>query len=234
MVDESASGAASTLGSPLSRNWVWWISQVIVGIFFGIWLRFRAYGVERIPASGGALLLANHSSFIDPLLIGLPLKRPISYLARDTLFPIPFVGWMLRHTYVMPLNRQGGSSAAIRETLRRMEQGFLVGLFPEGTRSADGQLGPFRPGFAALVRRTDLPIIPVGIAGANRALGRGSWFLRPRRVCVVFGEPLSPSEAAALRERGREEELVETVRQKIARYQSDAEGYLTGKTPAEE
>lgn len=234
MVDESASGAASTLGSPLRRNWVWWISQIIVGIFFGVWLRFRAYGVERLPASGGALLLANHSSFIDPLLIGLPLKRPISYLARDTLFPIPFVGWMLRHTYVMPLNRQGGSSAAIRETLRRMEQGFLVGLFPEGTRSVDGQLGPFRPGFAALVRRTDLPIIPVGIAGANRALGRGSIFLKPCRVCVVFGKPLTPTEAAALRERGREDELVETVRQRIARYQAEAEAYLTGKTPAEE
>lgn len=230
----SDKSTAPSLGSPLRRNWVWYISQVVVGIFFGIWLRFRAYGVERLPATGGALLLGNHSSFIDPLLIGLPLKRPISFLARDTLFPVPVIGWMLRHTYVMPLNRDGGSSAAIRETLRRMEQGFLVGLFPEGTRSPDGTLGPFKPGFAALVRRTDLPIIPVGIAGANRALGRGSFFLKPRPVCVVFGEPLSEDEAAQLRQRGREEELVETVRSRIAKYQAEAEARLSGRTPAGE
>jgi 1-acyl-sn-glycerol-3-phosphate acyltransferase len=136
------------------------------------------------------------------------------------------VGWILRHTYVMPLSRETGGAAGIRETLRRLEDGFLVGLFPEGTRSADGRLGIFKPGFAALVRRTDLPIFPVGIAGAQRAFGRGSVFLKPRRVCVVFGEPFPKQTIDDLRQRGREADLVEAVRTRIAACQKEAEEWL--------
>ncbi|MSR60055.1 MAG: 1-acyl-sn-glycerol-3-phosphate acyltransferase [Planctomycetaceae bacterium] len=228
MTAAPATPTTQALGSPLRRNWVWLTCQTICRLVFAIWLRFRARGIERLPATGGALLLGNHQSFLDPLLVGLPLDRPVSYLARDTLFSIPFVGWILRHTYVVPLNRDAGGSGAIRETLSRMEQGFLVGVFPEGTRSADGTLGPFKPGFAALVRRTNLPIYPIGIAGANRALGRGSLWIKPRRVCVVFGEPLDPEQIAPLKQRGREEELVEAVRARIAACQVEAEQWLQG------
>ncbi len=213
-------------GSPLRRNWVWYISQIFLGIIFTVWLRYRARGMERLPSTGGALLLANHSSFLDPLLVGLPLRRPVSYLARNTLFRVPVIGWILRHTYVMPLSRDTGGAAGIRETLRRLEEGFYVGVFPEGTRSTDGTLGPFKPGFAALVRRTDLPIYPVGIAGAHRAMGRGSLFLKPNRVCVVFGEPFPKETIDELRQRGRETELIEAVKTRIAACQSEAQEWL--------
>jgi 1-acyl-sn-glycerol-3-phosphate acyltransferase len=126
----------------------------------------------------------------------------------------------------MPLARDTGGAAGIRETLRRLEDGFLVGIFPEGTRSADGTMGPFKPGFAALVRRTDLPIYPVGIAGAQRALGRGSLFLKPHRVCLVFGEPFARETIDELRQRGREAELVDAVRERIAECQQEAEAWL--------
>jgi 1-acyl-sn-glycerol-3-phosphate acyltransferase len=212
--------------SPLRRNWVWFSIQAVLRVVFTVWLRYRARGVERIAAEGGGLILSNHQSFLDPLLIGLPLRRPVSFLARDTLFPVPVVGWILRHTYVTPLNRAGGSAAGLKATLRRLEEGFLVGMFPEGTRSADGALGTFKPGFAALVRRTDRPIYPVGIAGANRAMGRGSVVLRPHRVCVVFGEPFGPAEIAALGVRGRETDLVDAVRSRIADCQREAEEWL--------
>lgn len=208
------------------RNWFWLISQLIVGAFFAVWLRYRARGVERIPTAGGGLLLANHSSFLDPLLVGLPLRRPVSFLARDTLFSIPVIGRILRHTHVVPLDRDGGGAAGIRETLRRLDEGFLVGVFPEGTRSPDGTLGTFKPGFAALVRRTDLPIYPVGIAGSHRALGKGSRFLKPCRVCVVYGEPFPKEMVAALRQRGREAELVDAVRERIAECQAEAEEWI--------
>ena len=220
------------MGNPLRRNWVWFSSQVLCRILFAVWLRYRARGIERIPVAGGGLLLSNHQSYLDPLLIGLPLRRPVSFLARKTLFPVPVVGWMLRHTYVMPLDRDGGGASGIRETLRRLDEGFLVGLFPEGTRSRDGALGEFKPGFAALVRRTDLPIFPVGIAGASRAMGRGSFFVKPRRVCVVFGEPFSKSAMGELRRRGREAELVAAVRARIAECQHEAECWLALGTSA--
>lgn len=216
----------SSLGSPLRRNWVWFGFQIVIGLVFTFWLRYRARGVERVSASGGGLLLANHQSFLDPLLVGMPFRRPVSFLARDTLFRVPVIGWILKHTYVMPLSRDTGGAEGIRETIRRLDAGFLVGVFPEGTRSIDGSLGPFKPGFAALVRRTELPIYPVGIAGAHRALGKGSLFLKPRRVCVVFGDSLPAEQVAALKQRGREAELVEAVRSRIAECHRAAEAWL--------
>jgi 1-acyl-sn-glycerol-3-phosphate acyltransferase len=215
--------------SPLARNWVWFSIQVVLRLVFTCCLRYRARGCHHLPANGGGLLLSNHQSMLDPLLIGLPLSRPVSFLARDTLFHVPVIGWILRNTYVTPLNRSGGSAAGIRETLRRLEQGFLVGIFPEGTRSSDGRLGAFKPGFAALVRRTQMPIFPVGIAGAHRAMGRGSALLSCERVCVVFGEPFSSEQILKLRERGREEELVNAVRGRIEQCIREAETWLHGK-----
>jgi 1-acyl-sn-glycerol-3-phosphate acyltransferase len=220
----------STKGSPLRRNLVWLTIQIVLRNVFVFGLRYRARGIEKIPTVGGGLILSNHQSFLDPLLIGLPLHRPVSFVARDTLFPIPIVGWILRHTYVMPLSRDTGGAGGIRETLRRLDEGFLIGLFPEGTRSADGTMGPLKPGFAALVRRTDLPIYPVGIAGANHALGRGSLFLKPCRVCVVYGEPIPAEKIAELKQRGREAELVETVRAHIAACQQQADVWLRGES----
>jgi len=214
-------------GSPLRRNWFWFSCQVVLQVIFTVWLRYRSRGVDRLPRAGGGLLLSNHQSFLDPLLIGLPLTRPISFLARDSLFRIPVIGLILRSTYVMPLNREGVGTAGIRETLRRMEQGFRVGIFPEGTRSIDGTVGPLKPGFAALLRRTSLPVFPVGVAGAKRALGKGSLILRPCRVCVVFGEPFPPEEIAALCRKGREQELIDAVRTRIVACQQEAEKWLT-------
>lgn len=223
------SDSTSALGSPQRRNWVWFGFQMPARVLFAVWFRFRCRGLERLPKTGGALLLGNHSSFLDPLMVGVALNRPISFLARDTLFRIPVIGWILRHTYVMPLNRDGGTAAGIREPLRRMEQGFLVGMFPEGTRSIDGKLGPLKPGFAALLRRAALPVYPVGIAGANKALGRHHLFVRPHRICVVYGEPLSAETLSQLSVRGREDELIEYVRTHIAACQEEAEAWLAGK-----
>lgn len=226
MASSATAAVASPLGSPLRRNWLWFSCQLILQVLFTVWLRYRARGVERLPRTGGALLLCNHQSFLDPLLVGLPLSRPVSYLARDTLFRVPVIGTILRNTYVMPLDREGGGSSGIRETLRRLEQGFLVGVFPEGTRSSDGTVGTLKPGFAALVRRTSLPVYPIGIAGAHQALGRHSLFLKPCRVCVVFGEPFPEQEILRLKERGRETELVDAVRGKIIACQQEAEAWL--------
>ena len=161
----------------------------------------------------------------------MPLRRPVSFLARDTLFKIPVIGWMLRHTYVMPLSRETGGAAGIRETLRRLEQGYLVGIFPEGTRSSDGSLGTFKPGFAALVRRTELPIYPVGIAGALQALGRKSWFLKPVRVRLVFGEPITVEEIAQFEGRDKDQALIDFVRSRIVACYTEAEAWRA-MTPA--
>jgi 1-acyl-sn-glycerol-3-phosphate acyltransferase len=213
----------TALPHPTRPNWFWLASRFVMRLFFAFWLRYRARGVERVPVSGGGLMLVNHQSFLDPLLAGLPFSRPVSYIARDSLFRVPVIGWILRNTYVIPINRESAGSESLRESVRRMQHGFLVGVFPEGTRSADGAVGPMKPGFIALIRRGKLPVIPVGVAGAHEAMPRNAWFPRPRRVCVVYGEPLTHAQIEPYTRRGREEELVELVRGRIIACQAEAE-----------
>ncbi|MCA9081545.1 MAG: 1-acyl-sn-glycerol-3-phosphate acyltransferase [Planctomycetaceae bacterium] len=212
------------LPSPTHRNWVWRTIQILLQNVFTFWLGYRARGIEKLPP-GGALLLVNHQSFLDPLLVGLPLTRPVSYLARDNLFRIPVVGWILRNTYVMPIKRESAGTESIRESVRRLEHGYYVGLFPEGTRTRDGHLGEFKPGFLIIARRANVPIIPVGIAGAFRALPRGAWWMRPVPVRVVFGDPLSEVEVQQLVEAGKET-LVKTIQQRIASCLDEANSWL--------
>jgi 1-acyl-sn-glycerol-3-phosphate acyltransferase len=215
--------ADTPLPDPIRPNWVWRMFRLLFRNVFAFWMRYRARGCERLPATGGALFLINHQSFLDPMLVGLPLKRPVSYLARDNLFRVPLVGWVLRNTYVMPIRREAATTHSLRESLRRLEHGFFVGMFPEGTRSCDGAVARLKPGFVALVRRSDVPVIPIGIAGAHRALPRGSLVLRPRRVHVVFGEPITREELAPYLERGREADLVDLARDRLVACQREAD-----------
>lgn len=199
--------------------------------FFCFWLGYRSRGHQQLEDAGGGLVLANHQSFLDPLLVGLPLHRPISFLARDSLFRIPVVGGILRATYVMPISREAASSASLRETIRRMQHGYLVGVFPEGTRTETGEVGLFKPGFVALVRRAKLPVYPVGIAGGFQALGRKSWFLKPARVRVVVGEPITQEELEQFASRDQDQALIDHVRRRIVECYEQAEAWRIGKTP---
>ncbi|MDP1797027.1 MAG: lysophospholipid acyltransferase family protein [Planctomycetaceae bacterium] len=209
------------LPNPLHRNIIWRLGQLLMSNIFGLWLRMRARGFENLPKEGGALLLINHQSYLDPLLVGMPLPRPISYLARDSLFRVPVLGWILKNTYVMPISRESASTASLREAIRRLQHGFYVGIFPEGTRTETGAVGPFKPGFLALLRRADVPVIPVGVAGAYEAMPRGTPFLWPGKVRVVFGEAL-PREKLAAFPKSDEEGLLEYVRQHVIACQTDA------------
>jgi 1-acyl-sn-glycerol-3-phosphate acyltransferase len=223
MTSLSSQTKPAELPSPLHPNWLWWAFRIVLRIAFAVWLRYRAHGFERLENGQGGLLLINHQSFLDPLLAGLPLQRPVSYLARDNLFRVPVIGWLLRNTYVMPINRDTASPGSIKEAVRRMQHGFLVGIFPEGTRSDGGEVAPLKPGFIALVRRTKLPVYPIGIAGANDALPRKARFLRPCKVCVVFGEPFTPEEIEELVGRGQEERLLALAHERIMQCQREAE-----------
>ncbi|MEW4529565.1 lysophospholipid acyltransferase family protein [Maioricimonas sp. JC845] len=212
-------------GDPLKRNWVWFSIQQLLQVLFVLLFRYRARGYDKLPP-GGALLLVNHQSMLDPLLVGLPLKRPVSFVARENLFRVPIVGWILKRTYVIPINRESAGTHVIRESTRRMQQGFLVGVFPEGTRTRDGNLGTLKPGFVALVRRARVPVYPVGIAGAYRIMPRGTKFPRPRKVRVVFGDPLTEDELQEGLQRGNEERLVQLVTSRIEECAREASEWL--------
>lgn len=221
----------SPIPDPLRRNAHWRTIQFVLQNFFCFWLRYRARGIENLPATGGALLLVNHQSFLDPLLVGLPLTRPVSFLARDSLFRIPVIGYILRNTYVMPINRESASTASLREAIRRIGAGFYVGIFPEGTRTLDGQVGEFKPGFLALMRRTTAPIIPVGIAGAFEAYPKGTPFPYPGKVRVVFGTAFDRERLESFG-KADEDALLAFVHEGVAKCAHDAQAWRDGMTVA--
>lgn len=222
MTTSPPSGSAGDkLGDPLRPNRVWRTCRFLLRHVFVFWLDYRARGLDRLPP-GGALVLANHESFLDPLLAPLALHRPVSYLARHNLFSVPFIGFMLRNTYVIPINRDSAGAGSFREAVRRIRHGFLVGLFPEGTRSADGQLGEIKPGFIALLRHAQSPVVPVGIAGARQVLPRGAKWMRRGRVRVAYGPPIPWAELEPLTHRGREADLLELIRQRMLAARDEA------------
>lgn len=174
------------------------------------------------------MLLINHTSFLDPFMAALPLPRAVHYLARDTLSDLPVISWVLRNAETIPINRSAASTATIKHCIHHLEHGLLVGIFPEGTRSEDGNVGPLKPGFVALLRRVKCPVVPIGVAGAFESLPRGSYLPRPGRVRVVYGEPWSAEELEPYKARGKENELLEMVRQRMVECQQAAQQWRDG------
>ncbi len=155
-----------------------------------MYFRLGGDGLECVPATGGLLLAVNHASFLDPVLVGLVMRRPIHFMARDTLFKKNGFGWLLRAVHSVPVRREGASRNSLRAVLDLLEEGRVVLVFPEGTRSRDGRFGKFRNGIVKMSQLAGVPVLPVVVGGSHRALGRGAWLPRPARTRVYFGDPL--------------------------------------------
>jgi len=217
-MSESAHEMTGRISAPPRRhlNVVWRLLKIFLTPFFRLWVRTHAIGTENIDDTQGGLLLLNHQSFLDPLAAGVHLKRPISYLAREELFRAPLVGWILRKTYTVSVSQTAFRGSSIRSAVDHMHQGFLVGIFPEGERTS-GAVKKFNRGFLSLVRRVDLPIYPVGIVGADALMPVGSPVIRPGKIMVVYGKPLTEEERKLLHDKGGDDsELTEMMRQRVA------------------
>jgi 1-acyl-sn-glycerol-3-phosphate acyltransferase len=157
---------------------------------YATYFRWRVYGAENVPATGGLILAANHASFLDPPLVGSGLKRDINYLARESLFRFPLVGALLRSWNSVPVDRDGGGAKGLKIILGRLLDGAGIILFPEGTRSRDGKLQPARAGIGLVVAKSDAPVVPVRVFGTFEAYGRNHIFPLPKRVAVKYGTPM--------------------------------------------
>lgn len=192
---------------------IWYrLTQWTIGGMARVYFRLSRRGMDRMPAAGPVVLLANHQSHLDPLLIGCFMPRPIGYLARDTLFK-GVLGPLIRAYDAIPIDRDGSGLAGIRATLKRIKQGDAVLMFPEGTRSLDGNLQPLKPGFIALVRRGKASIVPIGIAGSYEALPRGQSLPSPKPIAIVCGEPVPPQQLADL----NDDDVLQLVADQLAK-----------------
>ena len=174
----------------IARSAFWWnLSKGLVLGFSKLWFRLRVEGRENVPATGAVLLVANHASYLDPPMLGISCKRWIGFLAQSGLARFAPFRWWLRQVGVTLIDRNAPSKDAMRVVADCLKAGEAVGIFPEGTRSKDGSVGPFRTGVEFLVRRTGAVVVPVGIDGAGRAWPRGALLMRPRKIVVRYGEP---------------------------------------------
>jgi 1-acyl-sn-glycerol-3-phosphate acyltransferase len=148
----------------LSYRIGWTLFRALYAVYF----RWRVYNAERVPLQGGVILASNHASHLDPPLVGAALRRPINYLARESLFRFPVVGAVLRSWNAVPVNRDGGGSAGLRAILDRLLAGGGIILFPEGTRSRDGRLQPARPGVGLTVIKSTAPGCRCGCLAVSR------------------------------------------------------------------
>lgn len=195
-------------------NWYSVFRWVVRGVV-GILVRLEVTGRENIPERGPFLLIANHQGTLDPLLVQGSCHRTVHTFTKSTQFSSgPVFRWLLPRINAIPARRYRVDPQVVRIALRLLKRGEAVGIYPEGERSWDGTLQPFRRGTVRLILKAGVPVVPCGIAGSFRAWPR--WSRRPTRarVSVRFGEPIHFGVHDRRHER---EEALEATTARIAR-----------------
>jgi 1-acyl-sn-glycerol-3-phosphate acyltransferase len=169
----------------------YWIGWSFFRISYWLWFGWRAYNRERVPKTGAVILASNHASFLDPPLVGIPLFRPLNFLARDTLFRYPGIGAILRSWQAVPVDREGGGGAGLKAILDRLLRGGAILLFPEGTRTKDGALQPGRSGIGLAVIKSNAPVVPIRVFGTFDAYGKHVPIPRRVSIAVKYGSLMS-------------------------------------------
>ena len=170
----------------LTYNIFYNLAKLLARVFF----RMRVVHPERMIESGPLILAVNHTSFFDPPLAGICSRRGVYYLARKTILKWPFFGPLFPAMNVIPVERDGNDMSALREVIKKIKEGNGVVLFPEGTRSKDGNIQPARAGIGFVIAKTGAPVLPMRIFGAYDAFPKNSKRLHFTQITVVIGKPL--------------------------------------------
>lgn len=170
----------------LTYNIFYNLAKLLALVFF----RMRVVHPERMVESGPLILAVNHTSYFDPPLAGICSRRGVYFLARKTLLKWPFFGPLFPAMNVIPVERDGNDMSALREVIKKIKEGNGVVLFPEGTRSKDGNIQPARAGIGFVIAKTGAPVLPMRIFGAYDAFPKNSKRLHFTQITVVIGEPL--------------------------------------------
>ena len=177
-------------------NFYYWVGYHVSRLIARVFFRFRILHRERMIQSGPLILAMNHQSYFDPPLAGNACDRSIYYLMRRNLLDVPLLGWFVSKLNVIPVDQEGIDRRALKTLIQVVRAGHGALVFPEGSRTLDGNLQPGLPGIGLVIAKTRAPVVPMRIFGAHEALPRGSG--RPRLfhpITVVVGEPIHFSDA---------------------------------------
>ncbi|MFZ6017538.1 MAG: lysophospholipid acyltransferase family protein [Nitrospirota bacterium] len=171
-------------------NFLYWFFRAIFYIFLKVFNRLEVIGSKNVPDKGGVIVAANHVSYLDPPVIGAALKRRATYMAKQELFKIPLLGIFIK-SFSFPVNRDRPQPSTIKEAVSRLKEGELIVIFPEGGRSVDGSLLDAKRGVGIIVAISRMPVVPALIEGTEKALPADRKFLRPAKIKVIFGNPIT-------------------------------------------
>ena len=172
------------------KNFLYHFARCIVRPMFDVLSHLESHGSEHVPRQGGVLLVSNHVSLLDTLIIGAATDRELHFLGADSYFHIPCLGWLLTQLNGIPIKRTAPSWQPLKKVISCLDVGKAFLIFPEGTRSVDGRLGEMKKGVSFMIHHSGVPVIPVFIKGAERFLPRGAKFIRPAKLSVTFGPPI--------------------------------------------
>jgi 1-acyl-sn-glycerol-3-phosphate acyltransferase len=183
-------------------------------ILWSALIRVKVEGAERVPAGGPVVFMSNHESWLDIPVLLVAIPGQVRFLAKSSLFSIPFLGWAMRSMGFIPVDRENRRTAikSFEAAAARIRAGRSVLVFPEETRTSDGSLLPFQRGGFLIALKAGLPIVPVGLDGARRRMPKHCYVVRPGRITVRFGDPI-PTAGRAVSEKLA---LMEAARNAIA------------------
>jgi len=180
------------------HNPLYWTSRAAVLLALKLRYRLQIQGMEHIPSTGGAVIVSNHCSYLDPpVMCSCINHRIVHFMARDTLFTSRFSQWYFRKVEVIPIDRTRGDLGALRKAIATLKEGKVIGLFPEGTRSTDGRLQEAKGGIGFLLVKGNVPVVPIHIDGTFQAFPKGAKKLRPAHLSARIGPPITPDEIQA-------------------------------------
>lgn len=197
-------------------------------VIFKLYLGFRVIGRENVPKKGAFIFVSNHTSYLDPILLGTSLHRSLYYMARDTLFKKPCFAWIMRQVHAFPIRRNDNDFGAMKESLRILKSGKPLVIFPEGTRAKDKNLRRGKPGVGFIAAKANVPIVPAYVGGSFDALPRGVKTLERKPVMVYIGEPIN-LDSSCLAARGRDsyQKISDEIMHRIAALKEKYESSLS-------
>jgi 1-acyl-sn-glycerol-3-phosphate acyltransferase len=190
----------------------YWFVKGIFHPFVRLYLGLTREGLEHVPRRGAAILICNHASYMDPILLGSATPRAIHFVVLRWMYDLILLRWFYWGMGTIPVRGSGQDTHGIKRAIHALSRGRVVGIFPEGTRSQDGSLRETRPGAAMIAALSGAPVVPVYIDGARESLPVGGRFPAPARIHVRFGPPLC---FARDRARADREVLIEFSRQML-------------------
>jgi 1-acyl-sn-glycerol-3-phosphate acyltransferase len=165
---------------------------ILVWIWARLWFRLQVVHRDRVPASGPYVIAPVHRSNLDFLLAASLRRGRMRYIAKDSLWKVGPLGWVIEALGGFPVKRGSADREALRTCMQVIENGEPLVMFPEGTRQSGAEVGPIFDGPAYVAARTGVPLLPVGIGGSEEAMPKGAKWIRPRKVVLVVGEPILP------------------------------------------